>query len=507
MLIAGKAWSDFAATIPLTRSFSFGFNFPPEYPIFAGPPIRYHFLFYLLVGTLEKLGLPINVALNLPSTLGFFSLLVMIFLFSKELFSKKSVGYLSILFFLFNGSLSFLYFFNQHPLSLNSFSEIISNTAFSSFGPYDGKIVSAFWNMNIYTNQRHLAISYAFSLFLLLLVLRPVFKKQKLSIGVNVLLGVFLGISFSLHMAMFITNGIVLSILFLLFPKIRMSIFVILIVAISLFLPQYLYMQQAPSTVKPSFFFGYLATSMENKANIFLYWFYNLGLHFLFIPIGFLLAPKNAKKVFVSVFSIFILANTVLFSTEVSANHKFINFFMIFGNMFTAFALVTLWKKAFLKPLIIISIFLLLFSGIIDFFPIFNDSKITLLDYPRNPNIYWIMNHTPPESRFLNTTFLYDPASLAGRKIFMGWPYFSWSAGYDTNKRGALMAKILGSNDKEKLCKLLKENKLDYIEVKILLRPDPDIPSISPIFKTSFIPEYVNSPSQYSIYSVSKNCK
>src|SRR5574340_918749 len=72
MLIAIKAWSDFASHIPLIRSFSLGNNFPPEYPIFPGEPIRYHFLFYLLVGLLEKAGLRIDWALNLPSALSFF---------------------------------------------------------------------------------------------------------------------------------------------------------------------------------------------------------------------------------------------------------------------------------------------------------------------------------------------------------------------------------------------------------------------------------------------------
>jgi hypothetical protein len=56
MLIASKAWSDFASHIPLIRSFSFGNNFPPQYPLFSGPPIKYHFLFYAFVGLLEKLG-------------------------------------------------------------------------------------------------------------------------------------------------------------------------------------------------------------------------------------------------------------------------------------------------------------------------------------------------------------------------------------------------------------------------------------------------------------------
>ena len=66
----------------------------------------------------------------------------------------------------------------------------------------------------------------------------------------------------------------------------------------------------------------------------------------------------------------------------------------------------------------------MIFGGIIDFFPIYNDTKIELPDYRLNQDSFWIKNNTKPNSIFLNTTYLYDPASLAGRKIFMGWPYF-----------------------------------------------------------------------------------
>src|SRR4030042_4690578 len=65
MKIATKAWSDFANHIPLIRSFSFGNNFPSQFPLFSGPPIKYHFIFYAFAGLLEKLGLTIDYALNI----------------------------------------------------------------------------------------------------------------------------------------------------------------------------------------------------------------------------------------------------------------------------------------------------------------------------------------------------------------------------------------------------------------------------------------------------------
>ena len=89
MEIALKVWSDFAATIPLIRSFSFGSNFPPQFPLFSGPAIRYHFAFAYFVGMLEKSGLPLDLALNIPSTLAFAGLIIAIYFFGKIVFSFR----------------------------------------------------------------------------------------------------------------------------------------------------------------------------------------------------------------------------------------------------------------------------------------------------------------------------------------------------------------------------------------------------------------------------------
>ncbi|MBI5619452.1 hypothetical protein HY950_00640, partial [Candidatus Gottesmanbacteria bacterium] len=177
MMIATKAWSDFGSHIPLVRSFSMGDNLnrlargqAPVYPLFPGEPIRYHFLFYAVVGLLEKLGLRIDWALNAPSALGFFFLVVMIWKLAKELFKDARVAFLSVIFFLFNGSLSFVNFFLQHPLSWNTPMDIATNSRFPSFGPWDGNLISAFWNLNVYTNQRHLAASFALIIATLLVI-------------------------------------------------------------------------------------------------------------------------------------------------------------------------------------------------------------------------------------------------------------------------------------------------------------------------------------------------
>jgi hypothetical protein len=503
MLIASKAWSDFASHIPLIRSFSFGDNFPPQYPLFPGSPIKYHFLFYAFTGLLEKLGLRIDYALNIPSILGFFFLMIMIYILSKEIFKSKAVGILSILFFIFNGSLAFVKFFSTHPISNNILSEIIGNQKFPSFGPYDSDIISAFWNLNIYTNQRHLALSYTLSLFLIYLILKFKDKDKINNLKKSLGIGITLGLSFLLNMAIFIMSIIILICMFLLFAKKRIYILISIILGAIIALPQYFYIQSGGSNFKPFINLGYLLTNLD-VFNFINYWWQNLGLHLIFIPLGFIIAVKNQRKILISFLSLFVVGNLIQFSPEIAANHKFFNFFMLVGVMFSSYFLYYLWqKKNSLKPLVVIFIFLLIFSGIIDFFPIFNDYKIKLADYPVNKDISWIMKNTKPNSVFLNTQYLYDNASLAGREIFLGWPYFAWSQGYDTTARDNLRKALLQTSDLGFLCQNVLRYNIDYLEINNFSQ---DVSINKAFFDKSFSKVYENPNNKFFIYNLKDKC-
>ena len=507
--LASRVWSDFAATIPLIRSFSFGSNFPPEYPIFAGPPIRYHFLFFAAVGLLEKTGIRLDLALNSLSTISFFLLTIAIYYLGKMVFKSKKVGILSVILFLFNGSWGFLEFFKKNPISLNILDDIVKNREFSSFGPYDGKIVSAFWSLNIFTNQRHLGLAYAAFLFLMLFLYRYSKKPRKLTLNKICILGIILGLFPFIHMAVFGMMGIAILVAFLIFPKIRINIFALGCIALILAIPQFLYMGES-EVQTPLIRLGYL---LEDKTFIgFLkYWLMNFGFTLILAPIGFVIAKKPQKKIALPFLALFVAGNIFQFSPEVAANHKFFNLFIIGANLFTAYFLFRLWKLKSLnkvvKTLLLLPLLLLLtLTGFIDFFPIVNDSFLVLKDHRNNPTISFILNNTPKDSVFLNSSYLYHPASLAGRKIFMGWPYFSWSAGYDTDKRGKELDRIYTSNEKEKVCYLLKKNNIDYFTIQDTSR-DRDFTKINVVFfNNNFTPIYKDLAGAISIFEVKTNC-
>lgn len=505
--VAAKAYSDFAANLPLIRSFSWGENFPPEYPLFPGEPIRYHFLFYFLVGLLEKVGFPLGWALNLPSVLGFSALLLMIYFLAKLLFKSRLVAFLSVFFFLFNGSFGFYYFFQNHPFSLpQTIFDILKTPEFSAFGPYDKSPVTAFWNLNIYTNQRHFASGLFLALLPLYLFLRARQRKKPLSLKTLILLGVVVGLLPFWHATGFIMSLIILVGLFFFLPQ-RRQIFLVVLIGLFFAFPQLLYLNQAGGVSSFRWHPGYLTANDLSFFNFLRFWLLNLGLGFFLIPLGVLFAPKDTRKVFWIILPIFLLGNFFQFSPDIAINHKFFNLFLIISNMFVASFLVILWRKRFfLKPLIVILVFFLTFSGIIDFFAIKNDRLYKILDAPANPDVAWIKNSTPPSSVFLNSSYLYHPASLAGRKIFLGWPYFPWSAGYDTDKRGLILRKLYQEVDFLKLCQDLKENGIDYIANEKQTTLNPDFPLISLIFEEKFTQLYFNPKTSFTIYGRRESC-
>jgi len=97
----------------------------------------------------------------------------------------------------------------------------------------------------------------------------------------------------------------------------------------------------------------------------------------------------------------------------------------------TAGFLTAIWKKhLLLKPVVVVILFCLTFSGAIDLFPIINDRFIHIDDIPKAHAASWINSQIPKNTTFLTTTYLYNPASLAGRKTFVDYGYFNWSMGY-----------------------------------------------------------------------------
>ncbi len=522
MKIASKVSSDFLSHIPLIRSFSLGDNFArilqgeiPEYPLFLGEPSKYHFGFFMLVGLLERLGLRIDWALNVPSILGFFFLSSMVFFLSKKLFNDIIVPILSLLFFFFNGSFAFIDFFIKNPLSIDTLNQITSNKEFWGHAPWgDGTIASMLINLNVYTNQRHLAGAFGLVLLFIFTALYLETRSWKKQMPYAVLWGLVLGFFPFYHQPSLLILGIITAWYWLVFPKLRRYLTVVGIVSLLLILPQILMATrgQFPAVWYP----GYIIRHPVNLASFISFWWQNVGLHSLLIPFGFLIAPLKVKKYLFPIFAVFALGNLVIFSPDPATNHKFFNFVLLTGNMLSAYVLALFIRESFRRHSVpvrficsvsfVLMILLTTLSGVIDFFAVVGDDIYLYPDVNNHPVSRWVKENTLPSARIMNRHY-FSPALLAGRKIYLGWQYFTWGAGYKIDERVETARNFFSSSSHELQCDLLKANRLDYILLEYPCS-DFDITSTSDTLSVNGSPVYKTEYGgiNYSIYETKSYC-
>lgn len=460
--IKGKQWSDFAAHIPLIRSFSIGNNFPPEYPMFAGEKITYHFLFYFLVGVMEKLGVHIAIALNVLSALGFSFLLLMIFLLGKHFFSLRA-GIIAVILFLLNGSFTFVEYFKKYPLEQFPFWQTVTaQKNFVSFGPWDDGVISAFWNLNIFTNQRHLALGIALFLLLVFVCERKIQQKKYIFSGKEKLF-FFGALSLLplLHQASYAAFVVYGTILFLrLWNQVPWKTWAFLLFCGGVSLAVYRVLE---SSFTPIFDWGFLVKEKTLKGFT-EYWLFNFGLYSFFFPFLLWKSPAVYKNILFTGAILCVISFIFRFSPDMINNHKFITLFLVVMNIGIAGLLDATYrsKQLWKKIGVVCTFFFLTFSGFIDIFPILNDSVLVQKDYNRSELGRWAAT-TDTKSTFFVNDYLYNPVSLAGRKLYLDYGYFAWSMGYpDKERRENIPLFFEPDIAKEGWCTLVKTERIDY---------------------------------------------
>jgi hypothetical protein len=131
---------------------------------------------------------------------------------------------------------------------------------------------------------------------------------------------------------------------------------------------------------------------------------------------------------------------------------------------------------------------------------------MNLPDVKANPNAEWFLAHTPKDAVILNASYFLHPASLAGRKIFLGWPYFAWSAGYDTTKRLNVDVKTMyNPNSLDELCALALDNHISYVTIE---QPHIEDVQINQTFYEKNIPEvYTSADQSFRVFDLHKPCE
>jgi DNA-binding beta-propeller fold protein YncE len=299
--------------------------------------------------------------------------------------------------------------------------------------------------------------------------------------------GVLLGLLPMWNSAVFIAAAAVLGVLFLLFP-LRRQMLVLAVTAGLIALPQMLYLSTGSGRAQMPrlLHWGYMV-DQPTAANVAKYLGFIFGFKWLLIALALIFASWFQRRLFLAALSLLGVAFCFQFTIEVLANQKFLHIWVIIANLFVAFALWRLWRLSLGgstvpgKFVATVLFLLTIPGGVIDFFPIHNTgwSEVT---YRNDPFIDWLKKETTPRDIFLTDRFVNHPILMAGRRVFYGWPYYAWSAGYNASNRDRVYTELFENKDPWKVYHLLKENGISYVaydnavrQAQFIKRPNQEL--------------------------------
>ena len=134
ILYAGfTVFGDFSPHTAMIRSFSWGNNFPTQYPYFGGEDVKYHFMFQFLTGNLEYLGIPMELGFLLTGAVFFTGMVILVCALAQWIFQRFSIGVLAGILLCFRSSFSFWRFVWEHLEAGDLWETLKTNTEFIGY--------------------------------------------------------------------------------------------------------------------------------------------------------------------------------------------------------------------------------------------------------------------------------------------------------------------------------------------------------------------------------------
>lgn len=492
LYIGYTVFSDFSPHLSMIRSFSYGNNFPTWYPYYAGIDVKYHFMFQFLAGNLEFLGMRIDYAFNVPSIFSMMFVYMLLYVLTVKIIGKRFAGYLAALLFTFRSSESLFTFLSETAEGESWWQKLKDNTEFIGYTTNEDW---GLWNLNVYANQRHLALCLAIMILVLILVLPKLYETfemwgvmaQKKENGLkqyfvetfftadgwkinNYKMAVFIGV---LSGASAFWNGAALiALLVMLFfiaalSRNRLDYVIIAgIAGVLSMIQSKVFMTE--SAISAQFYFGFIAESKTiwGAAS---YILRLIGILAVVVVAAFMYY-KGVKRYLTFVFTTpFIFAFTVSLTIDPTVNHKYIMMSCMLLDIIVAAFIADIVKKKDVVRYIgsAVLVVLLISTGVYDAYSIYvrnGEGRSVVLDMD-DPVTQWVAENADSKDIFLTPAYTVNRVTLGGAMLFDGWSYFAWSAGYDTWTRDEQVAAMYSAASSEELIDLVQENQIRFIVV------------------------------------------
>ena len=484
LLSGNTVFSDYAPHTAMIRSFSLSANFPTQYPHFGGEDVKYHFMFQFLTGNLEFLGLRIDIAYNLVSIFAMVSFLILLTQIARRLTGRFAAAVIASVLFFFRSGLALFLFLKEHIAADDLFSTLKENVTFIGYTPNENW---GLWNYNVYLNQRHLAFGLLIAALVLWFFLDHIEANaaseakglaywKGLFVGkeawlpekplLAALAGVVLGLS-SFWNGATVIGGLLILAGFTIFSRHKLDYAIAAFAAVVLsFLQTKIFIWG--NAVAAHFQWGFIA---EDKSVPGVLWFLLevTGVTvFGAIVLAFFL-DRKCRAVLVSFLLPVVFAFTMSLTPDVTVNQKYIMISCAFLTIFWGFALARLWARGLTRWIAVILAIALTATGAYEFVLIVRNNGdhhriSTELD---SQTMSWLAKNTTEKDLLLTPRYSLSEVTLSGCMMYLGWPYYAWSAGYDTDYRGRLAVEMYTTEDDRVLRENVEHEGIDYIIYEI----------------------------------------
>ena len=475
-------FGDYAPHTAMMRSFSLQNNFPTQYPHFGGQDVKYHFMFQFLVGNLEFLGLRLDIAYNAASILALLGFLMLLYSIARRVVGSGKAGVLTVLFFFFRSALTFFQFLWEHLRAGNLLQVLQENTSFIGYTTNEDW---GLWNFNVYLNQRHLAfglliVALAVWMYLdwaeqgcrhkekgLVWFRNRIFSKDawKCRYVENALAaGLLIGMT-SFWNGAAVIGGLLILMGFAVCSDGKLDYLITAVTEVRFSVLQTRLFMNG-SSVEAAFQWGFISED-KSAGGVLWYLIQMSGIFFTGALILFFFYKKRLQRaVLVSCLFPLVFAFCFSLTPDITVNHKYIMISYAFLAMFWAGAVCLLFRKKWQgRILAAVLTVCLTITGIYDFVIIVRDNgpghRVTV---NTNSSLTdWLAQNLDSRDLILTPEYSISEVTMAGVMMYLGWPYYAWSAGYDTYDRAEKAKEIYTSQEPERVKSLVRQEGITYI--------------------------------------------
>ena len=137
-----------------------------------------------------------------------------------------------------------------------------------------------------------------------------------------------------------------------------------------------------------------------------------------------------------------------------------------FLEIFWAWAVVRIFRKGKVyKAASILLALCLTATGIYDFVVILKGNGIgrRVAVHTESTLTDWLADNLKKDDLILTPEYSMNEVTMSGVMLYCGWPYYAWSAGYDTNYRAGQAVTMYTTTDPSVLKQIVEQEHITYI--------------------------------------------